>query len=92
MKTRTSMLITIILIAAVFGLYGSTFAQEGKININTASMEELVELKHIGDAYAQRIIDFREKNGPFEKIEDIMKVKGIGEKIFEANKDRIIVE
>lgn len=62
-----------------------------KVNINTASIEELITLEGIGDAYAQRIIEFRDKNGPFQKPEDLLKVKGIGEKIFEANQDRIIV-
>jgi len=63
-----------------------------KINLNTATLEELTKLKRIGPAYAQRIIDYREKNGPFEKIQDLMKVKGIGQKTFDANKDIITVE
>ena len=63
-----------------------------KINLNTATLEELMTLDRIGPKYAQRIIDYRETYGPFEKIEDIMKVKGIGQKTFEANKDKITVE
>jgi competence protein ComEA len=63
-----------------------------KINLNTATLEELMTLERIGPKYAQRIIDFRDTYGPFEKIEDIMKVKGIGPKTFEANKDKITVE
>jgi len=63
-----------------------------KININTASMDELTQLKRIGPKYAQRIIDYREKHGSFQKSEDIIKVKGIGPKTFEANKGIIIVE
>jgi len=63
-----------------------------KINLNTATLEELMTLDRIGPKYAQRIIDYRDTNGPFEKIEDIMKVKGIGPKTFEANKDKITVE
>ena len=63
-----------------------------KINLNTATLEELMTLDRIGPKYAQRIIDYRETNGPFEQIEDIMKVKGIGPKTFEANKDRLTVE
>jgi competence protein ComEA len=63
-----------------------------KINLNTATLEELITLERIGPKYAQRIIDYRETYGPFEKIEDIMKVKGIGPKTFEANKDRLTVE
>jgi len=63
-----------------------------KINLNTATLEELTKLKGIGPAYAQRIIDYRQNYGPFEKIEDLMKVKGIGQKIFDTNKDIITVE
>lgn len=93
MRNVKKVFVLAVVFAVIFGFYGSGFAQdEKKININTATLEELVELKHIGEKYAQRIIEFREKNGPFETIEDIMKVKGIGEKIFEVNKDRIVVE
>ena len=62
------------------------------ININTASAEELEQLYQVGPAYAVRIIEYREKNGPFEKPEDIMKVPGIGSKTFEKNKERISVQ
>lgn len=63
-----------------------------KININKATVEELTELKRIGPAYAQRIVDFREQHGPFQKPEDIMLVQGIGERTWEANKESISVE
>ena len=68
-------------------------AEEGnRININKASVEELTQLKRIGNSYAQRIVQYREEQGPFEKPEDIIKVKGIGIKTFELNKGRITVE
>jgi competence protein ComEA len=63
-----------------------------KVNINKATVDELCVLKRIGPSYAQRIVDYREQNGPFEKPEDIMKVRGIGLKTFEANKDMMTCE
>lgn len=62
-----------------------------KININTASLDELCKLDRIGPKYAQRIIDHREQNGLFRSPLDIMKVKGIGRKTYESNKDIIDV-
>lgn len=63
-----------------------------KININTATSEELKKLDGIGDTKAQAIIDYREKNGGFNRIEDIMAVKGIGDKTYENLKTYITVE
>ena len=67
----------------------STSQANGKININTADLQTLMTLPGIGEAYAQRIIDYRQANGPFGKISDIMNVSGIGEKRFDAIKDFI---
>jgi len=61
------------------------------ININTAPVEQLMQLDRVGAKYADRIVQYREMNGPFEAPEDIMKVKGIGKKTWEANKNRIVV-
>ena len=63
--------------------------QDGKVNINTADLYTLTTLSGIGETYAQRIIDYRNANGPFERIEDIMNVAGIGEKRFNDIKDYI---
>jgi competence protein ComEA len=61
------------------------------ININTASVAELDTLPGIGPTLAQRIIDYREQNGPFISIEDIIDVPGIGAGNFERFKDMITV-
>lgn len=61
------------------------------VNINTADKAGLTRLPRVGEKIAQRIIDYRKKNGKFKKPADIMKVKGIGEKTFENMKDMITV-
>lgn len=63
----------------------------GKININTATVEELETLPGIGPTYAQRIIEYRQEKGPFKSIEEIKNVQGIGEATFEKFKDMITV-
>ena len=60
-------------------------------NINLATKIELMTLPGIGETYADRIIRYREENGPFQSIEEIMKVEGIGEKKFEQLKYYITV-
>lgn len=63
--------------------------KNGKVNLNTASEEELKTLPGVGDATAKKIIDFREKNGGFSSIEDLMKIDRIGEKTFNKLRDKV---
>lgn len=63
----------------------------GKVNINTASEEELTTLTGIGDTRAKSIVEYREANGGFQTIEDLMKVEGIKEGVFKKIKDSITV-
>ena len=71
---------------------GAWAAKADKININAAPVEELIKLKRVSTRYAERIVQYRELNGSFKRPEDIMKVKGIGQKTWEANKDTISVK
>lgn len=63
----------------------------GLVNINTATLEELKSLNGIGEVKAKAILEYR-KEANFTNIDDIKKVKGIGDKIFEKIKNDIIVE
>ena len=93
MLCKRNFIFSLVVVFLVFGFSMSSLASErGKININTASLEELAALEKVGEKYAQRIVEYREANGPFERPEDIMKVKGIGERTWEANKDKICVK
>lgn len=57
----------------------SEITKEGKININTASAETLALIDGIGESLSKRIISYREENGPFTSVTDLLNVKGIGE-------------
>ncbi|UCF36451.1 MAG: helix-hairpin-helix domain-containing protein [Acidobacteriota bacterium] len=66
-------------------------AVESKVDLNTADSAELETLPGIGAAIAKRIIEYREENGPFRRPEDLMNVRGIGEKKFLALRDLVTV-
>ena len=69
----------------------TTTVPSGKVNINTASAQELMQLEGIGEKKAQAIIEYRNKNGNFRIPEELTNVEGIGQKIFEDNNGRIAV-
>ena len=68
-----------------------TAATAGTVNLNTATVAQLETLPGIGKATAERILEYRQKNGGFKKVEDLMNVRGIGEKSFLKMKPLITV-
>lgn len=86
--TQTKKLLTLMVILAMAAVSTVSLsaadkpAAGDKVNINTADAGQLVSLPQVGPKMAQRILDFRKSNGNFKRVQDLMKVKGIGEKIF----------
>jgi len=70
---------------------GQQLATE-RLNLNTATVEELVQLKGIGETIARRIVEYRDQHGPFRSVDDLLQVKGIGEKKLEALRPFVTVE
>lgn len=79
-----------LVVTLIFLLFFAT-AAFAKININTATAEELTALPGIGQAKAEAIVKYREANGPFKTVDELGNVKGIGNKILENIKNEISV-
>ena len=91
MKRMKKGLAYCLVLALALSLVPSLCAAEesDKVNINEATLEQLAEIQFIGPKIAERIVQYREESGPFAALEDLMKVKGIGQKTFEKIKDGI---
>ena len=77
--------------ASATSTQSDTSYSDGKVNINTAGLEELMTLKGVGESRARAIIEYREQQGAFETPEDIMNISGIKEGVFSKIKDQIAV-
>jgi len=76
-------MVTLFSTVSLYSVEKPTAATGSKlVNINTADAGQLIELPQIGPKMAQRILEFRKSNGNFKRAQDLMKVKGIGEKVF----------
>ncbi len=87
--------VSVILIFVALVSFAGGFADaehNAKVNINTATIEELMSLKGIGEKKAESIVEHREQIGSFTTIEDLKGVKGVGDKIFNTIKHLIVVE
>jgi competence protein ComEA len=78
-----------IVVPAVGEVVASTGGGDGLVNLNTADAAALDTLPRIGPALAERILDWREKNGPFASVEDLLDVPGIGDAILEGLRDLV---
>ncbi len=75
-----------------FSLLFSAIAFAGQVNINTANESQLAtNINGVGIKKASAIVAYRENNGPFKKVDDLVKVKGIGFKILEKNRANIVI-
>jgi competence ComEA-like helix-hairpin-helix protein len=79
-------------VAAVAWPAAAAAAPAGKVNINSADAEQLALLPRVGPSIAERIVDHREENGPFAALEDLMLVRGVGEKTFERMEPYLTLE
>lgn len=87
--TRIIILITLVALVALPALAEGA---SGKVNLNEATLDQLQLLPRIGPAIGKRIIEFRKEHGPFKKVEEIMHVRGIGEKTFALIKPYLTLE
>ena len=77
----------------IFAFLGPVWGQEAeRVNINKASAQELAKLQKIGPKYAVRIVEHRQKYGPFKLTEELMEVPGIGPGTYNRIKDQIIAQ
>ena len=105
MKTRRAVRLVAAVVAVLFAMNFLALAQTPvpkakaavkessgvKVNVNQANAEQLMAIRGIGPVMAKRIIEYREKNGPFKKTEDLLAVQGIGEKSLERLRDQIVL-
>jgi competence protein ComEA len=98
MKHRTLLITLLVVLGAVTpgfaaGPEMTTSAPAGdKVNINTADVEALMTLGGIGRKVAERIVEYRQAHGAFQKPEDLRRVEGVGRGLWERNRERIVVE
>ncbi len=89
MLRKFSLLPAALVLLALVGLAAGAAAAQGTVNVNTASAEQLALLPRVGPAVAGRILAFRDANGPFKAVEELMLVEGIGERTLEQMRPHV---
>ena len=84
-------LFTLALLTLAAGQPVAAADDPSRVDINRASVEQLTALPGIGESIATRIVEFRKEHGPFRRVEDLMRVKGIGEKSLEKIRPHVSV-
>ncbi len=92
MHRRPVILVAVVLLLSASLVGAAEPAAAGVVNINTAGLEQLTLLPRVGPALAQRIIAFREANGAFASVDELVAVKGVGEKSLERLKPYLSVK
>ena len=83
---------TLLLAFTLLAVRVSTAAEEPqKVNLNTASAQELTNLRGISDKTAQAIVEYRQSHGPFKSVEELVEVKGIGDKLLASLKEHVTI-
>ncbi len=90
MKTLKKILV-VFLVCFVFGAVGQPVLSFEKINLNTATVEQLTQLNGVGPVMAERIVEFRQARA-FSSVDDLTQVQGIGEKTLDKLRDQVMVE
>ena len=88
---RITKFVSLFLIVTLGTLSAAAGEKVTKVDLNTASIEELVELPRIGPKVAARVIKYREQNGGFQDVDELLHVRGIGEKTMDKLRDLVTV-
>ncbi len=90
-KLKVTIIAAASLLLLALPAYAETATEQQTVNINLADLEELDKhLEGVGKAKAKLILDYREEQGDFSQIDDLMKIKGLGKVFVEKNKNRIV--
>lgn len=90
-STRRGRLVAAAAVLALVLAAAPAIAGAAVVNVNSADAGQLALLPHVGPATAQRIVDYREKNGPFHAAEDLLLVRGIGDRTFDLIKPYVVL-